>query len=38
MTTPNITAKDIGNGNNMEIVTLIPMDTPSHREVSLLMK
>ncbi len=30
MNTPNITAKDIGNGNNMEIVRLIPKDIPSH--------
>jgi len=30
MNTPNMTAKDIGNGNNMEIVRLIPKDIPSH--------
>jgi hypothetical protein len=30
MNTPNITANDIGNGNNMEIVRLIPKDIPSH--------
>jgi hypothetical protein len=30
MNTPNITAKDIGNGNNMEIVRLIPKDIPNH--------
>jgi hypothetical protein len=29
MKTPNITAKDIGNGNNMEIVRLIPKDIPN---------
>jgi hypothetical protein len=29
MNTPNITAKDIGNGNKKEIVRLIPKDIPS---------
>ena len=29
MNTPNITAKDIGNGNKKEIVRLIPNDIPS---------
>jgi hypothetical protein len=30
MNTPKITVKDIGNGNNMEIVRLIPKDIPNH--------
>jgi hypothetical protein len=29
MNTPNMTAKDIGNGNKIEIVRLIPKDIPS---------
>jgi len=29
MNTPNITPKDIGNGNKKEIVRLIPNDIPS---------
>ena len=29
MNTPNMTAKDIGNGNKTEIVRLIPKDIPS---------
>ena len=29
MNTPNITARDIGNGNKIEIVRLIPNDIPS---------
>jgi hypothetical protein len=30
MNTPKIAAKDIGNGNNIEIVRLIPKDIPIH--------
>ena len=29
MNTPNMTAKDIGNGNKIEIVRLIPNDIPN---------
>ena len=29
MNTPNITAKEIGNGNKKDIVRLTPMDIPS---------
>ena len=32
MNTPNITAKDIGNGNKKEITRLIPKDIPSQTD------